>query len=338
MKSNSRLNPKYLLKEIALLRHQLKNLKVFNKNSDTVRPQKLRGSKHSMKLFQVSLMCAFSISCVKKSETSGNTKYAQMDDFGGYGFAELLPNQSVSICANGETQQAAAMVKDAFLEWAAAIGRDKYLKVDTNCGSGNMKVNLYVESCEAAAYTSPEGQGQFKIAYCSPEHVTAKDINLHEVGHIWMQCDRYSQSGDLSQAKFGDGCSSQYSDGKELPSAMMAGGPSHPKKVTEDDVNAMRALAKRTDISANSQWTNFQNLNQAPGTYTPPQNNQNPSQPAQMGASANQQQGCAALTQRLQYESRYRPLTQQEYVALALCGLNGLAGQLSASGGQPSGS
>ena len=204
-------------------------------------------------------------SCVKKNSSNSDTKYAQLDDFGGFGLAEVLPNQTVTICSDESTNKAADLVKKSILEWAAPIGRDKYIKVDTGCSSkADVKVTLTTSdsngTCEGgvAAYTYPESKGAFTIVYCSQQFVTAVDINIHEVGHIWMQCDRYGL-GDLSQAKFGANCSSTYTDNKEVSSAMMAGGPSHPQKVTQDDANSMKALGLRTDISANEKWKNIAN-------------------------------------------------------------------------------
>ncbi len=227
----------------------------------------------------------FGSSCVKKQSTSSDTKYAQLDDFGGFGLAEVLPNQTVTICSDESTSKAADIVKKSILEWAAPIGRDKFIKVDTSCNSkADVKITLTTSDSNStcgggvAAYTFPEGKGTFTIVYCSQEFVTAVDINIHEVGHIWMQCDRYG-SGDLSQAKFGANCSSTNTDNKELSSAMMAGGPSHPQKVTEDDANSMKALALRTDITANDQWKNIANNSSPNPSKSPTPLNKNNSTP-----------------------------------------------------------
>ena len=220
-------------------------------------------------------------SCVKKQSSSSGTKYGQLDDFGGFGLAEVLPNQTVTICSEETTDKAKDLVKKSILEWAAPIGRDKFIKVDTSCNSkADVKITLTTSDSNStcgggvAAYTFPEGKGTFTIVYCSPEFVTAVDINIHEVGHIWMQCDRYG-SGDLSQAKFGANCSSTNTDNKELSSAMMAGGPSHPQKVTEDDANSMKALALRTDITSNDKWKNVANISSPNPSEIPSSPNKN---------------------------------------------------------------
>lgn len=195
----------------------------------------------------------------------------------------ISPGSTFFVCDRG-TGATSDIIK-AIREWANAAGIDAHLKVQEGCGN-KFEVGVEVGPCDAAAVTSHWGvPGQWKITYCGQTWTKSYDITLHEVGHMYGQCDRYG-SGGFGHPVRGENCSDQGrgSDGKyNLPSAMQAGGPAHPKRVTEDDRNGVLALMTRSDIRGAQRWrdflaTNNGNIsNQNQGTQPPvPNSQQNP--------------------------------------------------------------
>lgn len=233
--------------------------------------------------------------CKPSVPAGSDTKFAHgEDDFVNSSLAVVPPNSTISLCGQGGvTPETIDLVKKAVLAWAEPIQRDKYLKIDENCDA-RFIINVTMGTgadryCAggAAAFAGPDtvnngNQGKWSITVCkyrndlnagppAPENyfATQFDVLGHEVGHLWGQCDRYTNTTTgatahptrgLSCADLGQGSDGNYT----APSLMQSAGPQNPKRVTEDDANGMVALAKRTDIPSNQAWIDFLKTNPSP--------------------------------------------------------------------------
>ena len=136
------------------------------------------------------------------------------------------------------------------------------IKKECRYGTPDAKVQVELGACTlqgVVAQTFPVKAKGWRVIICD-RIGQSYDIMLHEIGHVFGQCDRYSDSKNIYHPSQGGNCETSHglSDGKfEIPSAMQAGGPGHPQKVTEDDIKGFNALLNRSDVSGAAEWRDF---------------------------------------------------------------------------------
>lgn len=242
--------------------------------------------------FSLMFVISTMISCApprNEQLSTGRLKYGHSDGWENTTILSVPPQSTLYICDKGSG--ATSSIKKALMEWATAGGMASLLKLAEGCGN-KFELTTTVERCGqygssgAAAITSQMGiPGKWEISYCQQGMQNNYQITLHEVGHVFGQCDRYG-SGGLMHPVRGEGCedSGSGSDGKyNAPSAMQAGGPNNPGRVTEDDQNGIKALLARNDVTGASAWRaalkNPSNLPQSSDSSNPngvkPQNQTN---------------------------------------------------------------
>lgn len=243
------------------------------------------------------LIVAMAPSCAPPRDAANSTrlKYGHSEGWESGTILSIAPGSTLAVCDKGTGGQASSSVVKAIMEWASGAGMSNQLKVVEACGNQN-EITLYTGGCEeagaagAAAFTSFWGeQGKWKINYCNTSYVSSYDITLHEVGHIFGQCDRYG-SGSLGHPVKGQSCadSGPGTDGNyNAPSAMQAGGPNHPHRITEDDKKGVQALIARNDISGASRWRTAINSGIKPNSNQLPSNPNNNSDLSQNPNNSN---------------------------------------------------
>lgn len=247
-------------------------------SSDHIKILSIRPSNHMLAKI---LIVAGVTSCAPPRQDyrpSSKLRYAHTQGWEDTTMLAIAPGSTLYVCDKGTG--ATRDIIRAVEEWATAAGMNGHLKLAEGCGKQN-EITSLIDKCNAAAITSHWGEaGRWQLSYCGTTYTNSYDITLHEVGHMFGQCDRYSSNDSLWHPVRGQNCSDQGrgTDGNyELPSAMQAGGPAHPHRVTEDDRNGLLALLARNDITGAAQWRTVAGKPGNNGTASTPPGTNNPS-------------------------------------------------------------
>ena len=186
----------------------------------------------------------------------------------------LLPNQSVEVCADKQDWVAAS--HEAIQKWAAALGRWEHIKI-APCGQrSDLTINVQgFESTGLNYFTARPGKIFMKS---SATGNFLRAIALHEFGHSFGLCDQYKDAGSSN-------CSDARSERQQNEEVMGATNASK-LNLTMGDIEGVRKAASDLSVRANAQWQNYL-LNAKPNQQqTPPQS---PLQPKSQPKSQPQQ-------------------------------------------------
>ena len=236
------------------------------------------------------------VGCGQKSSSKNDSqvKFGNMVGMGWDTMTALAvaPDTTLSVCDDSGLGAASGLQK-AVREWAASVGMDKHMKIG-NCGEGSKSIHLLYGGCSnswAIAETSFNSMDGWNMRLCNGTQ--SNEMMLHETGHIFGQCDRYTVSSPSFIAKgFGCGDYSNTTDGNyTAPSAMQALGPYHPNRVTEDDRAGLLALIKRDEVIGATSWRAVLGTNPQPSSGStndqPPPSSNSTINPAAAANSTN---------------------------------------------------
>lgn len=174
----------------------------------------------------------------------------------------LLPNQSVEVCADKQDWVAAG--QEAIQKWATAINRWGHIKV-VNCGqSADLTINMKGFDSTGLNYFTARPGRIFLKSTATGNFLRA--VALHEYGHSFGLCDQYKDAGSAN-------CSDARSERQQNEEVM---GATNASKVnlTMGDIEGVRKAASDLSVRANSQWNNYL------------LNNKNPSNSGSAGSGA----------------------------------------------------
>lgn len=175
---------------------------------------------------------------------------------------EIAYGVRISVCDTTAEKKFAKLVIEALDEWLGPFYG--YFEVYNNCVKNATIAIDDKQKCSfenAIAETFPvsiKKNKSWTIRICKKEKVNYQVI-LHEVGHIFGQCDRYNTKSEDGQyhPQMGANCddSKVGTDGVfNKSSAMQVPGERHPGTVTKDDIQGMVEFVKRADVSTNVPW------------------------------------------------------------------------------------
>ena len=157
----------------------------------------------------------------------------------------MLPNQSVEVCADRQDWVAAS--HEAIQKWATAIDRWGHMKV-VNCG----------QAADLTIRVSPGDMTGLNYFTARPGRILIKSgasgnflraISLHEFGHSFGLCDQYKDAGSA-------GCSDAKSARQENSEVMGATNASK-LNLTMGDIEGVRKAASDMSVRANQAWQNY---------------------------------------------------------------------------------
>jgi len=157
----------------------------------------------------------------------------------------LLPNQSIEVCADKEAWVQAA--HEAIQKWSSAAGRWGHLKI-VNCGqSSDLTINMSGFDSTGLNYFSQRPGKILLNSGASGNFLRA--IALHEYGHSFGLCDQYKDAGSAN-------CSDSRSPRQENSEVM---GSTNATKIqlTAGDIEGLRTITSDMSIRANKVWANF---------------------------------------------------------------------------------
>jgi hypothetical protein len=156
----------------------------------------------------------------------------------------LLPGQSVEVCAQTDEQRQATI--DGIKQWATVIGRWGHFTVKS-CGSGaNLVVNVQGSSVTGQNWFMSNPGSILVLFSASGDFLKA--ILLHEMGHSWGLCDQYTDAGTAA-------CSTVRSPTQNNYEVM---GVTSPDKLllTQGDASGIQAVT-RLESPSNNAWRRF---------------------------------------------------------------------------------
>jgi hypothetical protein len=177
----------------------------------------------------------------------------------------LLPNQSVEVCADKQDWVAAG--QEAIQKWATAIDRWGHMKV-VPCGqTADLTINLKGFGSAGLNYFTARPGRIFLKSSASGNFLRA--VALHEFGHSYGLCDQYKDAGSSN-------CSDARSERQQNEEVM---GATNARKInlTMGDIEGVRKAASDMSIRANSRWQSYlltANKNPLPQPNTLPSNPQ----------------------------------------------------------------
>jgi hypothetical protein len=175
------------------------------------------------------------------------------------------PYEAILICDEGNvTRDNIHAVANAIRQWGNTIGRGSSLRIESRCerhGEGDalirMSVGMGVDPCPtwASGCTSTAAVKDFHLKFANASIASRWDVILHEAGHMWGNCDRYDPNNLSDSSPFASPNCDFASTGSSAPSAMQSAAKNHPLRVTEDDAEGMRLMARHFGNSA--AWASF---------------------------------------------------------------------------------
>jgi len=166
----------------------------------------------------------------------------------------LLPNQSVEVCADKQDWVAAG--QEAIQKWATAINRWGHIKV-LNCGqSADLTINMQGFDSTGLNYFTARPGKIFLKSSATGNFLRA--VALHEYGHSFGLCDQYKDAGSAN-------CSDARSERQQNEEVMGATNSSK-LNLTMGDIEGVRKAASDLSVKANSQWNNYLLNNKNPSS------------------------------------------------------------------------
>jgi len=207
----------------------------------------------------LALSLLFLLGCKRTQIDNSAVDYGFSTQLVNLSLFHLGPDKAVTVCDRGS---AGATVTDnigrAVKEWADTINRGGRITVRKACtqNAGDALIGVTIGStgsCGAGAAGCTVSSRPLAYELYFPNAAMATyDAILHEIGHVWGNCDRYTAS-TLHTPAFGSNCNGK-TNNKAVASAMQALSQNSPHRVTEDDAEGMRAMAEDLSIGANSSW------------------------------------------------------------------------------------
>jgi hypothetical protein len=194
-------------------------------------------------------------SCRSIEPDGGRAKWGIHSLARGANILNLLPGQSVEVCAGD--QETIAASHDAIKQWSEAIGRWGHFKIN-DCGSGsNLRINMSLFNEIGFNYFTIN-PGQIYIASFARGNYR-KAIILHEYGHSFGLCDQYMDAGQAN-------CSDDRAPRQNNNEVM---GSTHEGKLrlTPGDIAGVRQAAASPVVRSTRVWQQYlTNLSQNPPT------------------------------------------------------------------------
>jgi len=157
----------------------------------------------------------------------------------------LLPNQSVEVCADKQDWVAAS--HEAIQKWATAIGRWGHIKI-VQCGqTSDLTINLQGFDSTGLNYFTARPGKIFMKSSASGNFLRA--LALHEFGHSFGLCDQYKDAGSSN-------CSDARSE-RQQNSEVMGATNASKLNLTIGDIEGVRKAASDLSVRANSRWQNY---------------------------------------------------------------------------------
>ena len=198
-------------------------------------------------------------------ESDSAVKFGHLVGWNNKTIATVSPGEQIYFCDKGAGSDATELVRKAMIEWLDVSSLDEVLTTEVGCDTDPMFIPSVMVSLGGClnsdnwAETLTTASRQWTVRFCRPEART-KDLALHEVGHIFGQCDRYSNEANLLHPAKGVNCLETTGASNavfDVKSAMQAGGSGHPGKVTLDDADGVAALFAREDVKGAADWRTY---------------------------------------------------------------------------------
>ena len=191
------------------------------------------------------LIAAMLQGCKPPTEPESRLQWGVHNSARSANILNLLPNQSVEVCADKQDWVAAS--HEAIQKWATVIGRWGHIKI-VQCGqTSDLTINLQGFDSTGLNYFTARPGKIFMKSSASGNFLRA--IALHEFGHSFGMCDQYKDAGSSN-------CSDARSERQENSEVMGATNPSK-LNLTLGDIEGVRKAASDLSIRANSQWKNY---------------------------------------------------------------------------------
>lgn len=230
--------------------------------------------KQHLKVLILVVIAFMTFACRAPESQRSTVKWGVHQMGSGANILNLLPNQSIEICAPSDDWLAAA--KSAIQQWATPIGRWGHFEIKPCNSSSNLVINMQGFGQAGLNYFT-DTPGRIYIQSNATGNML-KALILHEYGHSFGLCDQYMDAGSAS-------CSST-ADRQDNSEIMGATSPDK-QKLTAGDIDGVKAASK-INIRANKEWDSFLATN--PQTQNP----QNPTPQTAIPVYARIQDGATA--------------------------------------------
>jgi hypothetical protein len=190
-------------------------------------------------------VAAFIQGCKPPTEPESRLQWGVHQSARSANILNLLPNQSVEVCADKQDWVAAG--HEAIQKWATAIGRWGHIKI-VQCGqTSDLTINLQGFDSTGLNYFTARPGKIFMKSSASGNFLRA--IALHEFGHSFGLCDQYKDAGSSN-------CSDARSE-RQQNSEVMGATNASKLNLTLGDIEGVRKAASDLSIRANSRWQNY---------------------------------------------------------------------------------
>ncbi len=198
------------------------------------------------KIFWIALSAGFSLtSCLPQDAQLSRLKWGIHASARNANLLNLLPNQSVEVCA--ENQESIPASHEAIKKWSEVIGRWGHFKI-LECGAGaDLRINMSGYDATGLNYFTANPGKIFISSSASGNY--RKAIILHEYGHSFGLCDQYTDVGSAN-------CSDDRSPRQENSEVM---GATNPGKLTltPGDIEGVRKAASSPIVRSTRVWENY---------------------------------------------------------------------------------
>ena len=199
----------------------------------------------TVKLISMVLTMGALFSCKSEDQNLSRLKWGVHLSARNANLLNLLPNESVEVCADNPESIPAA--HEAIQKWSTVIGRGGYFKIK-DCGQGaDLRIDMYGYDAAGMNYFSAR-PGKIYISTTSSGDFR-KALILHEYGHSYGMCDQYKDSASAN-------CSDDRSERQENNEVMGATNASK-LQLTAGDIEGVRKAASSSAVPSTKTWENF---------------------------------------------------------------------------------
>lgn len=199
--------------------------------------------RQNFKMLLLVFVALLTFACRQTDTTRSTVKWGVHEYGTNANVLNLLPNQTLEICAPNEEWVNAA--KGAVQQWATAIGRWGFFEIKPCNSSANLRINMSGFGQAGLNYFT-ETPGRIYIQSNATGDML-KALVLHEYGHSFGLCDQYMDAGRA-------GCSSTAE--RQDNSEIMGATSENKLKLTPGDIAGVTAASK-INIKANTEWDSF---------------------------------------------------------------------------------
>lgn len=203
------------------------------------------GDKKTTKIILMVFVSWGLFSCKSDDKSMSRLKWGIHNSARSANLLNLLPNQSVEVCA--ENPESIPAAHEAIQKWSSAIGRWGFFKIK-ECGQGaDLRIDMFGYDATGLNYFSAN-PGKIYISSSSSGNFR-KAIILHEYGHSFGLCDQYKDAGSAN-------CSDDRSPRQENDEVM---GATYPSKLqlTPGDIEGVRKAASSPIVPSTKVWQSF---------------------------------------------------------------------------------